>query len=329
MKISVICFTEQGFKIAQKVAKNLENCHYVRAFGHEKVSFMDWTKDRFLDSQAIIFISAMGICIRAIAPNIKNKLTDPAVLVVDDCANFCISVLSGHVGGANELAYKIAEILNSTPVITTATDVNKVFAIDVFAKKNDFLMENTGNIKKISAKLLNNQQVYVKSDFKLMNLPENMIMSSNECDLYLTYKSNIEENALVLRKKCLNIGIGCRKDSENVGKSVEKIFNEQNFSLKSIKNIASIDIKSEETGIHEFASKLNIKPVFYSANQLNSLKGQFTQSEFVKKVAKTDNVCERSAKMLGDEIILRKTVLDGVTISVAIENLEIDFKNGV
>lgn len=328
MKISVICFTDNGVEVAEKITKNLENCDFVRCFGEKKVNFKQWTGERFLDSDAIIFVSAMGICVRAIAPFIQNKTKDPAVIVVDDRAKHCISVLSGHLGGANELTLKISEILESQPIITTATDVNEVFSIDDFARKNNFVLENPQNIKKISAKLLKNERIYIKTDFKLRNLPKNVQISDENFDCYITYKTFENSDILVLRPKVLNVGIGCRKDSENVEKSFEKILKNAKISALNVKNIASIDVKQNECGILNLAKKLGVSPLFYSSDELNSLQGQFTQSNFVKNTVGTDNVCERSAKKTGGELILKKTALDGVTISVAIEALIIDLKNG-
>lgn len=326
MKISIIYFTKNGIKIAEKIVENTENSNSYCGFGTEKVNFLEWTKDRFRDSDALVFISAMGICVRAIAPCIKDKITDPAVIVIDDKANFCISVLSGHIGGANDLVQKISKILNSTPVITTATDVNSVFAIDNFAKKNNFVIENTQNIKKISSKLLNNEKVLLKSDFSVKNLPKNIeTTEKDDFDLYIGYKKKANADFLILRPKILNIGIGCRKNAENITDKCIEILKENSISEKCIKNIASIDIKYEELSLLEFAKFMKIKPIFYSVGQLSVMQGNFTQSQFVKRTVGVDNVCERCAVMLGGDIILKKTINNGVTLAITKEDIEIDF----
>ena len=162
MKIAMICYSLTGESTGLRLKEGLEKLgHSVQLWEKSKYlpdsikeSCSQWTGDRFLDSQAVIFIGACGIEVRSIAPFVTSKKTDPAVLVVDECSRFVISLLSGHLGGANELAGTAAKILDAMPVVTTATDLHQCFAVDVFAKKNDCGILNMKGAKEVSAALL-------------------------------------------------------------------------------------------------------------------------------------------------------------------------------
>lgn len=182
MKISIISFSRSGYRIGEMLSWFLgEGGHEVEAFTKSKYtkkildesqveaddkafrnvkefakpidsSLRDWTGRRFAQSDAIIFIGACGIAVRSIAPFVSSKKTDPAVVVIDEQGKFAISLLSGHIGGANELTEEISNLLHATPVITTATDINNKFAVDVFAKTNGCYISDMTMAKEISAK---------------------------------------------------------------------------------------------------------------------------------------------------------------------------------
>ena len=146
LKWSVISFTEKGSELAEKIkrlSKEQQLPSEIHTYhGRKQVENLNaWTKEQFSLRNAIIFIGACGIAVRTIAPFLKDKLTDSPVLVLDEAGNYVIPLLSGHVGGANEIALLLAELLGAVPVITTATDINNAFAIDVFAKKHDLSIE--------------------------------------------------------------------------------------------------------------------------------------------------------------------------------------------
>ena len=191
MKLAVISFTRQGSHVnAMLTTKFLElgeSCTgYVmnhsfdcgkEAEGLEEAggSLKEWTGERFSDSDGLIFVGAAGIAVRAIAPFVRDKMTDPAVVVVDETMRFSISLLSGHMGGANELALLTAELTGAEPVITTATDVNGRFAVDVFARQSGLFLENRETAKRISADVLEGRPVGFYSDFPIEGvLPEGM-----------------------------------------------------------------------------------------------------------------------------------------------------------
>ena len=165
LKWSVISFTEKGAELAEKIKRFSKEqqlpCEIHTYHGRKQVENLNaWTKEQFSLRNAIIFIGACGIAVRTIAPFLKDKLTDSPVLVLDEAGNYVIPLLSGHVGGANEIALLLAELLGAVPVITTATDINNAFAIDVFAKKHDLSIDKKEGIKKVSAKVLEKKEAF-------------------------------------------------------------------------------------------------------------------------------------------------------------------------
>lgn len=173
MKLAIISFTENGIKLSQTVAKRLSGrkvmlytkCSRYTAedlkVQRVKESLQVWTAQRMAEGDALLFIGACGIAVRAIAPNLTDKLHDVPVLVMDEEGQYVIPILSGHVGGANELARELADLMDACPVITTATDVQKKFAVDLFAKRNHLEIMNKDGIAKVSAKALAGEQLTI------------------------------------------------------------------------------------------------------------------------------------------------------------------------
>lgn len=173
MKLAIISFTENGIKLSQTVAKRLSRrkvtlytkCSRYTAedlkVQRVKESLQVWTAQRMAEGDALLFIGACGIAVRAIAPNLTDKLHDVPVLVMDEEGQYVIPILSGHVGGANELARELADLMDARPVITTATDVQKKFAVDLFAKRNHLEIMNKDGIAKVSAKALAGEQLTI------------------------------------------------------------------------------------------------------------------------------------------------------------------------
>ena len=330
MKVSIIAFTDNGMEIAYKLSNSLSESNDVDFTRCGKGALSTWTEEHFSTNDALIFIGAIGIALRAIAPYIKTKTKDPAVVVVDELGQFSIPILSGHIGGANELALQISKDLGSIPVITTATDINKVFAVDTWAKSQGLQILNPECIKLVSSKLLKGESVHVKSDYPIQgNFPKNVYLNDLEdsrvgYDVIITHKdleNECKNDALLLVPQIITVGIGCRKDIifEAIEKSILNIFENENYHILSINALASIDKKANEKGILEFAKKYDLPFNTYSAEELNSLEGDFTKSEFVKSVVEVDNGCERSAIMESNgKLIRRKDTCDGAGVTVAL-----------
>ena len=323
MKVSIIAFTDNGMEIAYKLSNSLSEVNDVDFTRCGKGALSTWSEEHFSTSDALIFIGAIGIALRAIAPYIKTKTKDPAVVVVDELGQFSIPILSGHIGGANELALRISEILNAIPVITTATDINKVFAVDTWAKSQGLQILNPQCIKLVSSKLLKGESLHVKSDYPIQgNLPKNVYLNDLEdsnvgYDVIITHndlENERKNDTLLLVPQIITVGIGCRKDIsfEAIESSILNILESENYHILAINALASIDKKANEKGILEFAKKYDLPFNTYSAEELNSLEGDFTKSEFVKSVVEVDNVCERSAIMESNgKLIRRKDTCDG------------------
>lgn len=334
MNLKVIAFTKNGIKLSKRICKILEKkSHTVEVFvgtGENKTTLKDFCKNGFKSADGLIFVGATGIAVRGIAPYIKNKTTDPAVVVIDDTGKFVISLLSGHIGGANMLTETIAKQLKSTSVITTATDNNDVWAIDDFATKNNYAIVNTRKIKSISSRLLSRKDVTLYTDFDITSeLPKNVSLTDEvlEADIIIS-DVNCEFEEIMLVPKIYSIGIGCKK-----GTKVSELYNfvmdtlaKEYINPKAVECVASIDIKAEERAIVSLANKLKAPYLTFSSTTLNRVKGEFTSSEFVKKTVGTDNVCERaSVRGNNGNLVVKKTSFEGMTIAISKREFTIDF----
>ena len=185
MKLSIICFSLTGLETAIRLKTEFEKQgHRVLLASKSKYlkdsiqeSVLKWTESRFSADDGILFVGACGIAVRSIAPYVASKKSDPAVLVIDECGKFVISLLSGHLGGANELALTASEILNAQAVVTTATDLHERFAVDIFAKKNGCDIMNMTAAKEVSAAVLAGEKVGFYSEFPWTGtLPQGLIL---------------------------------------------------------------------------------------------------------------------------------------------------------
>lgn len=342
MKIKLIAFSAKGAKLAAQTASLLEKeGHLCQAFAPEKYAVQTftmplqqtlskWTEQAFLHADALLFVCACGIAVRSIAPYLRSKKDDPAVLVMDECGRFVISLVSGHVGGANALAKDIAKWTGAAPVITTATDVNRLFAVDSWAVENQMMIADFAAAKAVSAALLNGQTVGFYSDFPVQGaLPKGLAwMQEGKIGIQISLQSKPRfQTTCWLVPRVLTVGIGCKKgiSKKKIEDAVENALQGIGLYIENVKKVASIDLKAHETGIFEFckAHKLNSK--FYPAEQLQQVSGPFSSSDFVKKVTGVDNVCERAAVIGGGHLICPKQVYDGVTVAIAAESWTVDF----
>ena len=338
MKISMICYTLTGQQTGEKLKKGLEKeKHQVSLFtkskyipGSIKGSCGEWTGRQFENADSIIFIGAAGIAVRSIAPYVQSKKKDPAVLVVDELGKFVISLLSGHLGGANELAHLAADILQATPVVTTATDLEGKFAVDVFAKRNSCHIFRMKEAKEVSAALLAGEQVGFYSEFPWEGgLPEGLILcrAKGQTELETVDGTPLPSVgiAVTVHKSCqpfsstthvvppaVVLGMGCRKNKEPdmVEKAAYDCLKENDIYPEAVAALASIDVKKEEPGILALAEKLGVPFVTFSSEELLQLQGDFTPSSFVSQTVGVDNVCERSAVKAAQNISAEKSNLD-------------------
>ncbi len=329
MIIRVCGFTNSGRKVLEKLKTVLEEDLVEEKPEDEALD--PWVADCFRYQIPILFIGAMGIAVRKIAPFVSDKLSDSPVLVMDEEARYVIPVLSGHIGGANRIANKIARQMGCVSVITTATDVQNLFAVDIFAVKNGLRIMNRDGIKAVSGKLLREgtirMQIHPEIAIDTSQVPKciELLPFSEEipADVVagLTEKmENPNENCLFLVWKPYIMGIGCKKNTafEKLEAFVDKIAKENAISLEQVAQMASIDLKRKERGLLVLEAKKRIPFIVFSAEELNDLEGDFTDSEFVKSITGVSNVCERAAFRLSGEgeQILPKTASDGMTLSI-------------
>lgn len=285
-------------------------------------------EEAFSSSEALVFVSSCGIAVRSVAPYIKSKTTDPAVVVIDETGRFVISLLSGHIGGANALAERIAKSIGAVPVITTATDSNDRFSVDQWAKKHGFAISDMSMAKAVSAAILEGD-IPLKSDLPIAGeLPAGLRTGQGETGIYITYKTAEPfERTLRLIPKCVVFGVGCRRGTpmKTIKNAVDTVLFENGIDPRAVKSVASIDLKKDEAGLIDFCREKGLSISFYSAEELAAVEGDFTPSCFVKSVTGVDNVCERAAMIGADELIIRKTAADGVTVAAALIKTEVRF----
>lgn len=329
MNISIISFTAGGDVLNQRISECFpddtvwQNGKYLNP---KSVSLSEWTAAAFGRSGLIIFVGAAGIAVRAVAPYASKKSTDPAVLVIDEGGRFVIPLLSGHIGGANAYAVLLAERLGAQAVITTATDINGVFAVDTWAVNNGYAIENTEEIKSISGALLDGKTVYLSSDFKINGeLPEGIVQG--ECgEIGICISDSVKKpfrHTLNLIPKRYVIGAGSRKDADE--DALVELFNKLGINKKSAAAVATIDIKRNEKSVLKLAEYLGAELKLYTSEELNLANGDFTGSEFVKSITGTDNVCERAAALSGDRLIVKKTKGSGVTAAASVIDWSVSF----
>lgn len=347
MNLSVIAFTRSGCRFAQKIQEAMEaegNPCEIRAKGREASAWgippleeplKEWTRRQFAARDALLFIGAAGIAVRAIAPFVKSKASDPAVLCMDEQGKFMISLLSGHLGGANELTKELAAICGAMPVITTATDAGGRFSVDSFARKEHLYLDNLGLAKRISAEILENRTVGLYSDFELSGqVPVELALGKRErlgISISLDDSYDPFSETLHLVPKIAVLGIGCKRGTteEQIETAVRKVMMQNQLSMHSIKKAASIDLKKDEPGLLKFCEAYDAPLLTYSREELEAVVCEegFSESAFVKEITGLGNVCERSAlKASGrTKLIQRKTAENGVTVAIALEEYVVRF----
>lgn len=292
---------------------------------------------------AIIFVGATGIAVRAIAPFICGKAVDPAVLVIDEAGRYVISLLSGHLGGANALARTAASLIEAEPIITTATDAESAFAVDTFAKENGFLLTDLRKAKEVSAKVLRGEKLRIYSDIpmeRLVQRParhEAELVSAQDidrADIVISYRTHILKPAekssqaigLRLIAKRVHVGLGARKGvtQAEVAAAVATCLEDAGIDPRAVAALASIDLKKQEAGILAYSYESGVPFVTYTAEELRTVEGAFAGSSFVQSVTGVANVCERAAAYAAGrsghaEVLVHKTIHGNVTTAVAVE----------
>jgi cobalt-precorrin 5A hydrolase len=349
VKIAVISVTQKGAQLGEelrdKLDGNIDLFTKDRGALHSEASLYDnlsvLINSIFNKYDGLVFIMAAGIVVRVIAPHVRDKRFDPAVVVMDDAGIHAISLLSGHLGGANELTEKVAEAVGACPVITTATDVAHLPAPDVLSVKLDLGIEPFEELKAVNAAIVAGQRVpffidqqlaqaekYVQGaaemGVELLDMKELSDLEKYDAAVIITDKElYMPQLHLYLRPTTLSIGIGCRKGttSGEIWTAVNDACRKIGRSTKSIAIVGSSIVKQEEIGLLAAVEQLEIPIEFYTNEQLQAVIDiyRLDVSKFVEDEIGVGNICEASA-LLGaraSSLLLPKTIYPKVTVAIA------------
>ncbi len=338
MKLAVFAYSRRGCALARKVLEALPEaekaCYTLPRF--EEAGFLPIPQpslpfygELFQSMDALVFVGAAGIAVRSIAPHVRSKKTDPAVLCLDELGTWVIPLLSGHIGGANALARNLAGALGAQCVLTTATDVNHRFSVDTWATEHGYALSSMAAAKAVSAAILERDVPFL-SGLPVLTDPAPGLAAgeSGSVGIYIGWeKKEPFDTTLRLVPKALHLGVGCRRGTaeETIREAVEGTLEKAGVDPAAICCAASIDLKKDEGGLLAFCERMGWPIRFYTAEELKALPGDFTPSEFVAKVTGVDNVCERAALMGAEKLILHKTAVNGVTVALAAEKTEVRF----
>ena len=322
-KTVIFYITDAGHVLAQKIKGAFPDAELIR---FNTSAFAVW----WHDSRNIICIMATGIVVRAMAFLLEDKKTDPAVIVLDEKGGYAVSLLSGHIGGANVLARKVADFLGAQAVITTASDVQGKIALDLWAIEKGLFIEDHEKLKKLSAGIVNGRKIRIHSDcpYDAGQMPDEFIMVGfrESPDIVISHKIS-ESIALYMRPGDLFIGVGCNRGTsrEEVEAVVAYLFEREALSLHSIKGIATIDLKKDEPGLIAFARDSGMEIEFFPSDALNYVSSAYNieASGTVKAATGAVAVAEPAAVLSAKKasgnctIIMSKEKRGNVTLAIA------------
>ena len=333
-RVSVLAITKNGIKIGLTLKELFPSWQiYSPIKFSDENSKINWYSEAsgdkiaelFKTNDALICLFSLGAVIRLISPYMKDKKTDPAVIVIDDKTTFVISVLSGHLGGANKLSEEIAEKLNATPVITTAADVNKTIAVDLLGRELGWKIDDDSNVTKISAFMVNEEKIGVfqdtgSKDWWSKKLPKNVTIYSTIEELKNSHSKGfliisdkkideeIQKNAVVYRPPSLVVGVGLHWDTskEKISESLLSSLEKYHLSTKSIAKFVSIKKKQDVVGLIDFAKEMDVPLEYFEKEELATIQTP-NPSKTVQAFEGTASVSEASAlKSSGGKLIVEK-----------------------
>lgn len=314
MALFCIAFTAKGKALADALAA---------AFGGEAMrcgqplGLAEWAERHFAPGNCLVFVGAAGIAVRAIAPHLQSKTSDPAVVVLDENGRFAVPILSGHLGGANDWARRLAGACGAVPVLTTATDTEGVFAVDEWAMRQGCAVVNAEKIKAVSSKILAGGTVRVRSAWPVAGpLPAGIALTeSGPFDVLVDVRA-AETDALRLVPRIAVLGVGCKRGTPAA--ALEETFAALGLDENAVCAAATVDLKRDEPGLLAFCAAHGWPLKVYSAEQLRAVPGDFTASDFVRQITGVDNVCERAAVLAaGGPLWQQKIAAGGVTMAAA------------
>jgi cobalt-precorrin 5A hydrolase len=359
VKLALIAITKHGVKHALQLRQALPDAELFisekqKGEGQEGAQYFGTIKEltarEWGRQEGLVYFVSLGAVVRTIAPFLKNKDEDPAVVTVDDGAKFAISLLSGHVGGANELTEKLASVLGCTPVITTASDARATIPVDILGRELGWTLENKDYVTSASAAVVNEKPVAFIQECGDKNwwtrpspLPKSIRLftgvaeakAAGDFDAYLVVSDRATEllqaelggayaKAVLYRPQTLNLGMGCDAgtDLDEVWGLVEATFKEAGLSTRSIQRVASIDLKANEESLHQLAAKTGAELKFFTRDELNGKGTISAPNPVVEKYTGAVGVSEPSAMLAAGvaELLVLKHKSKRATLAVARRN---------
>ncbi|MFQ5479701.1 MAG: cobalt-precorrin 5A hydrolase [Thermodesulfobacteriota bacterium] len=338
--IIIFPFTKKGYALGEALNSLAGTVSIYRPAELKEGKFKALVSEAFSSSRALVFIGAAGIAVRAIAPHLQGKEKDPAVIAMDEKGRFVISLVSGHLGGANRLTEEIARLLNATPVVTTATDVNALPCIEDVAIEFNLAIENVSAIKALNSAILGGKPVHIieKNRKRLAAIKSFLVKRASgiftfgseyrkgskavaliSSDLNLKTPPGMSGRTLILRPREFVAGVGCRRGTsgEDIGRTVDSAFKARGVSPLCIRNIATIDIKGDEAGLLEFADSRGLELELFTAKELNTRATR--SSSFVLSATGARGVSEPAALISAGakRLWLKKQKSARVTVAAA------------
>ena len=332
--IALIAFTKRGCELGRRLAQDLSGQLWTTDRLAEETglpgcgSLSRWTGERFSDCEALVFVSASGIAVRAIAPFVKDKFSDPAVVSVDEAGRFAVPLLSGHVGGANDLARRIAAITGGQTAVSTATDVNGLFAVDQWAREQGLVIVERSSAKQVSAALLEGQPVGLVSAYPIAGtMPRGLVTVENEGEkrpgtgivISLTATEQPFDATLHLVPRVITLGVGCRRGAprEQLEAGLSEFLEQNAIPAQAVCGLATIDLKKEEPGLLAMAAQRGWIVTCCAAGGVAETARAGAASAVGREIAAGDNVCRRAAQRAGGTVFVPKTVCHGATFAAA------------
>lgn len=323
MNIAIVTITAGGKRLAEKIAEELTGARVLQ----QGSSIAATLREAWTVYDALICIMSAGIVVRAIAPLCRDKYADPCVVVLDEAGRHVISLLSGHLGGGNALVRKVAAITHGSAVITTASDILGLTALDLWARENGLLLRSERrSMTTAAARMVNTGSLRIYSECALTGLPADFhrVALLGDADIIVSSKKNLPQDAVQLSPRNLFFGIGCNRGTSaaDIGHAVEETCSKQGLDRRALAGLATIDAKIDEQGLLLFAQDNNLPVHFFSREQLNEVTG-VTESAHamaalgVKAVAEPAAILAASGENCQGRLLIRKMKWKDVTTAVA------------
>ena len=321
MKIGILAITTGGKRLAAELAEKMPEALVLpQTDGVAQALAEPWR-----EMDGFVCIMATGIVVRAIAPLLQGKEHDPCVVVVDEKGRHAVSLLSGHLGGGNDLARQVAAMLGGEPVITTASDTLGLVPLDLWAREQNLLCESKEGLTQASARLVNTGSLRIFSEVEIVSLPQGLMAVAGPelADIVVTPRLGDYGTAVVFRPRNLVVGVGCNRGVPvtELRQACEELFVEQGLSPLSIRNLASIDLKQDEAGLLAFAEEHGWRIDFFSKEELNKVEN-VTVSEAALRNVGAIGVAEPAALLSAqsNDLLVGKRKWHNVTMAVARAN---------